>query len=271
MNKLIDNPAALTSIIRRIAIEAGEIILKYYDGLVPNDITKKGDGSPVSEADKAAERHIQSALKDLLPDIPFVGEEAFSENRADDIGDEQYFWLVDALDGTKEFISGGDDFTVNIALIHGRNPFLGVVYAPVTETTYAGHSGTTALKHTPDMKNDKIIHVRNEPANGIVVVGSKSHGSGEKLDHFLEQFKVRKLVKRGSSLKICTIAEGRADLYPRVGPTCEWDIAAGHAVLKAAGGFITTVDGHELTYNKAYPKMLNPEFIASSFEWYDEE
>lgn len=268
MNKLLQNPGALTNMIRRIAIEAGEIVLDYYDDLLPEDIDRKGDGSPVSEADRKAEAFIQKALKDLIPELPFVGEEAFAEGRADDVTGAPYYWLVDALDGTKEFISGGEDFTVNIALVQDGVPILGVVYAPVKESLYAGHSGTHAIKWTAETNKDKPITVRRPPAEGLVVVGSKSHGNNQDLSRFLEEFKIQKVVKRGSSLKICAIAEGKADLYPRFGPTCEWDTAAGDAVLRAAGGFLTKVDGTPLVYRHQDPKFLNPEFITAGFDWF---
>ncbi len=267
--KLIANPAALSNIIRRIAIEAGDITLDYFEGGKDAGVEEKGDGSPVSLADKEAELHIQKALNDLTPTIPMIGEEAAEAARLPDLKGEDYFWLVDPLDGTREFIAGGDDFTVNIALIHKGEPIMGVVFAPATGDLYAGY-GQTAIKYNQDTGKEKPIHVRPEPKAGVTVVASRRHGSDEKLERFLSEFKVNKVVKKGSSLKICAIAEGKADLYPRFGPTCEWDIGAGHAVLRAAGGYVTKEDGTPLTYGGHNPKFLNPEFIASSFSWFQD-
>ncbi|MCB1531892.1 MAG: 3'(2'),5'-bisphosphate nucleotidase CysQ [Alphaproteobacteria bacterium] len=256
--------------VRRIALEAGEITLKYLDDIEAMNVDTKNDDSPVTLADREAEMYIQMSLEKITPNIPMVGEESVALGRAPALDGAEYFWLVDPLDGTKEFIAGGGDYTVNIALIHKGTPIMGVVYAPAKGVLYAGY-GEQAVKWSEDSDKDKPISVRPIPRTGLVVVASKSHGSAEKLDKFLEGFKVEKLVKRGSSLKICAIAEGRADIYPRFGPTCEWDTAAGHAVLKAAGGFLTKECGTELCYGGANPKFLNPEFIASSFAWFDEE
>ena len=270
-NKLLQNLPALTNIVRRIAIEAGEITLKYYDDIDNANVDAKADGSPVSLADQEAEKLIQEKLAEVTPGIPMIGEEAASADQCPSLKEHDYFWLVDPLDGTKEFISGGEDFTVNIALIHKGEPIMGVVYVPVTEDIYAGHEPGSAIRWNPERAEDKPISVRQPPAEGLTVVASASHGNTEKLDTFLEGFKVKKLMKRGSSLKICAIAEGKADLYPRFGPTCEWDTAAGHAVLRAAGGFLTDTDGTPLCYGGLREKYLNPEFIASAFVWKDIE
>lgn len=270
MSTLLDHLPALCNIIRRIAVGAGEITLNYYDQLLPDDIERKDDGSPVSLADKEAEIYIQKQLQDMLPDVPFIGEEASDAGRLPSLEGERYFWLVDPLDGTKEFITGGEDFTVNIALIRGNAPILGVVYAPVTGILYAGHEGAPAIRWSEDTGKDKTIKVRRPENNGLVVVTSRSHGDAQRIESFLQDFKIKKTLKKGSSLKICAIAEGKADIYPRLGPTCEWDTAAGHAVLKAAGGVLTDLDGDELTYGGARPKFLNPEFVAAGFDWVEE-
>ena len=269
MSKLLENPEALCNIVRRIAVEAGGIIMRYYDGLEDFEVIKKSDGSPVSLADQKAEEHIVGALYDLIPDVPVIGEELYSEGRmpAMDAACE-YFWLVDALDGTREFVRGGEEFTVNIALIRNQSPVIGIVYAPVSEIMYAAHGIDTAVKSSPERKDDRPLRVRAEPKNGIVIARSKGNGYAQKLEPFLKQFKVRKQVRMGSSLKMCTIADARADMYPRFGPTCLWDTAAAHAVLIGAGGHVTDVDGKELRYAPDAPKMLNPEFIASSFVWW---
>ncbi len=263
-NRLLEHPNALTNQIRRIAYEAGEITLDYFDdsGLLDADI--KDDGSPVTVADQLAEDYITKKLLKITPDIPIVGEEAVAAGNRPDVSNAEYYWLVDALDGTKEFISGSGQYTVNIALIHQGDPIIGVVYAPFLGELYAGNPEGGAIRHLVDEKSERRIETRPIPKKGITVVSSKSHGSAEKLDTFLEQFKVEKVIKKGSSLKICAIAAGKADLYPRFGPTCEWDTAAGDAVLRAAGGGLTDTQGNPLTYTGQDPKFLNPEFIAWS-------
>jgi 3'(2'), 5'-bisphosphate nucleotidase len=271
MSKLLSHPAALTNIVRRIAIEAGDIILDYYDMPDSGQLDDKGDGSPVTLADREAEALIKKKLAEITPDVPFVGEETVARKGAPDLSGSEYYWCVDPLDGTKEFINDGDDFTVNIALIHRHKPFLGVVFVPVTGVLYAGYENT-AFKWSEDTGKEKTISVRPPPARGLTVVSSKSHGVAEKRDVFLEQFKVDKIVKRGSSLKMCIIAEGKADIYPRFGPTCLWDTAAGHAILNAAGGNITDMDGQTLGYDPAKTTdLLNPDFVASGFDWMGED
>ena len=269
--KLLKSPEALCNMIRRIAMDAGEITLKYFDGMADMQVDQKNDDSPVTLADREAETFIQMSLGELTPTIPMIGEEGVALNKAPEIAeDQEYFWLVDPLDGTKEFIKGTEEFTVNIALIKNGEPVLGVVYAPAKEEMFAGY-GDTAIRWTEESGEDKPISVRPVPKSGMTVVASKSHGNAERLEKFLEGFKVEKLIKRGSSLKICAIAQGRADIYPRLGPTCEWDTAAGDAVLRAAGGMITTLDGKPLPYGGADPKWLNPEFVACSFEWFEKK
>lgn len=269
--KLLSSPEALCNMVRRIALEAGEIVLKYYDGLVDMEVDTKKDDSPVTLADREAEKVIQAALERLTPHVPIVGEEAASLKKIESTKDEPYFWLVDPLDGTKEFINGGDDFTVNIALIKDGVPVMGVVYVPVKGELFAGFGEGQAIRWTEESGKDKPIAVRKPPAGGITVVASKSHSNDEKLEKFLSDFKVEKIIKRGSSLKICAVAMGKADIYPRLGPTCEWDTAAGDAVLRAAGGMMTDTDGKALKYGGSNPKWLNPEFVACSFDWTDTE
>ncbi len=261
-DKLLAHPAALCNMIRRIALEAGELTLDYFDETGFDGADAKGDGSPVTAADRAAEALIEAALADITPDVPMVGEEASEEGRTPDLTDAAYFWLVDPLDGTREFISGGGDYTVNIALIHNGAPVLGVVYAPVNGELYAGHGPGTAVRLNEETGTEKPIHVRQPPAEGLTVVASASHSNAAELEKFLSDYKVAKLIKRGSSLKICAVAAGKADLYPRLGPTCEWDTAAGDAVLRAAGGIITDLQGRDFTYGHAARKFLNPGFIA---------
>ncbi|MCB1556205.1 MAG: 3'(2'),5'-bisphosphate nucleotidase CysQ [Alphaproteobacteria bacterium] len=263
MNKLLSHPQALTNIVRRIAREAGEVTLDYFDESGYPGAEAKGDGSPVTEADRAAEALIERALADVLPDVPFVGEEAVHDGRIPDLSGADYFWLVDALDGTKEFISGGGDFTVNIALIHKDVPLLGVVYAPVRGELYAGCGPGTAVRWREETGTDKPIQTRRPPKEGLTIVSSRSHGDAAKLETFLAGQKVAKILKKGSSLKICAVAAGKADLYPRFGPTCEWDVAAGDAVLRSADGGIFDHAGGLFTYGHAGRKFLNPEFFAA--------
>ena len=271
--KLLTNRKALMNMIRRIAVEAGNITLKHFDDAGYQGADTKADGSPVTLADQEAEAYIEAQLKKILPNILMIGEETASERKRADLSAHEYFWLVDPLDGTKEFISGSGEYTVNIALIHNRQPVMGVVYTPVLGNLYAGYTDPDGSTGTVLWKEDsgveKPLRVRTPPEKGLRVVASKNHGDREELNNFLSGFKVEKLIKKGSSLKICAIAAGKADLYPRFGPTCEWDTAAGHAVLKAAGGIITTTEGSELIYGGDDPKFLNPEFIAANFEWFE--
>ena len=264
--KLLKNPGALCNIVKRIAREAGDITLDYFE--TNSEFESKHDGSPVTIADHAAEEFITKALKDLMPDVPIIGEEAAAKGMLPELQDSEYFWLVDPLDGTKEFISGGGDYTTNIGLIHKGEPLLGVVYAPVKGVLYAGHGPGTAVRWLADNDNEKSIAVRKPPKAGITVIVGLRDADEYKLDKFLQSFKVEKIIKRGSSLKLCLIAEGKADLYPRLGNIYQWDTAAGEAVLRAAGGLIADLEGNNLKYGAHDPKFLNPEFIASSFEWF---
>ena len=263
MKKILlpENRKALCHQVRRIAIAAGDITLHHFDEGGYQGADAKADGSPVTQADKEAQDYINQQLRDIDDSILIVGE----ENKNPDVSNAEYFWLVDPLDGTKEFISGSGDYTVNIALIHKNVSVLGVVYAPVHGDLYAAHGEGTAIKWNEDSDVEKAISVRPPTNKGLVIASSKSHGKGEKLEQFLSHYKVAKQVKRGSSLKMCVIAAGKADMYPRFGLTCEWDTAAAHAVLSAAGGRITDLDGNELQYGLGRSeKFLNPEFIARS-------
>ena len=175
----------------------------------------------------------------------------------------QCFWLVDPLDGTKEFINRNGEFTVNIALIENGTPVLGVVFAPALDRMYAGAMGLGALLEVQGKR--QAIECRSIPEDGLDVVASRSHGDADALDQFLNGRLVRSLKSAGSSLKICLIAEGEADLYPRLGRTMEWDIAAGHAVLAAAGGQIHALNGDVLSYGKR--DLSNPHFYACSADY----
>ena len=263
MKKILqpENRKALCNQVRRIAIEAGEITLTHFDDAGYQGADAKADGSPLTVADQEAQDYINGQLRAIDDSILIVGE----ENKNPDVSNAEYFWLVDPLDGTKEFVSGSGDYTVNIALIYKNQPVLGVVYAPVHGELYAACGEGTAVKWSEDSDVEKEISVRRPMNKGLVIVSSKSHGKGDKLDSFLENYKIQKQVQRGSSLKMCVIAAGKADMYPRFGLTCEWDTAAAHAVLLSAGGSITDLEGNELQYGLGHDeKFLNPEFIARS-------
>jgi 3'(2'), 5'-bisphosphate nucleotidase len=247
--------------VRRIVLEAGARTLSYFDEGVPA-YEEKSDGSPVTHADREAEEIITAGLHDLLPGIPVIGEEAAARNSLPALDGGGWFWLVDPLDGTREFIAGGTDFTVNVALIHGGVPVLGVVYAPAKGELYAGSGADTAVRYLEDTDSEKSIFVRRPPASGLVVLSSRLHGDAGRLESFLAGYKVAKVVKSSSSLKLCAIAAGKADMYPRFGPTSQWDTAAGDAVLRAAGAGIYDMTGAALAYGPREGGFLNPEFVA---------
>ncbi len=265
-SKLLSHHGALCNVVRRIAVDAGALILEYADGIKDMQATSKDDGSPVTLADQEAERLIEASLLDILPDIPVVGEESFSNGARIDFSRHDYFWLVDPLDGTKAFIAGEPDFTVNIGLIYKNKPILGVIYAPEKGELYSGYCGEIkkASRYFEDSETEKDMRTRAMPKYGISVMSSNYSGGSSLQDKMLEQFKVNKIIRKSSSIKICDIANGRADLYPRFGPTCEWDTAAGHAILRAAGGDIIDMSGNALKYGGDHPNLLNPDFIAAS-------
>ena len=252
--------------VRRVAVQAGDLTLMYFDedGFIA-DI--KGDGSPVTRADKEAEDLITRALEDMTPGIPVVGEEAVADGKIPDLTGHEYFWLVDPLDGTKEFVKGSGDYTVNIALIHNHVPVLGVIYAPVPGEMYSGCGEGTALRWMAESQLEKQIRARDMPAEGLTVITSRGHNNQDKIEAFLSDFKVAKVLHRGSSLKMCMIAMGKADIYPRPGETCEWDTAAGDAILRSVGGSVVDFKGVPLHYGHPERKFLNPEFVASSGFW----
>jgi 3'(2'), 5'-bisphosphate nucleotidase len=241
--------------VREIALRAGEVVMAVYS--TDFAVRGKDDASPVTEADERAEEVIVPALQALTPDVPIVAEEAVAAGRIPVVRDR--FWLVDPLDGTKEFIGRNGEFTVNIALVQDGTPVLGVVYAPALGRLFAGAVGGDA--YVEDAQGRRGIRCRAAPAEGLTVVASRSHGDAAALDAFLGGRKVASLKNAGSSLKLCLVAAGEADLYPRLGRTMEWDIAAGHAVLAAAGGSVTDLSGKALAYGK--PGFDNPHFVAS--------
>lgn len=262
--KILQYLPALCNQIRRIAIEAGELTLDYFDESGFSKASQKSDGSPVTEADQAAEKHIKKALLEITPSVPFIGEESVESGQIPDLTQSEYFWLVDPIDGTRAFIAGEDDFTVNIALIHNNIPVLGVIYAPIKGELFAAHGEHTAIRWSEETDKEKWIKARQPSMSGLTVVTSNFHGTGAKLDTFLSEYKVKKRIKKSSSIKFCMIAAGKADMYPRLGPTSEWDTAAGDAILRGAGGQITDMEGHPLIYGKREQNFINPGFIASA-------
>ena len=261
--------AQLTEDLIALTRKAGEAIIEVYQ--TDFDVATKSDASPLTQADLAAHKVIASGLAELTPEIPLVSEESSPPSFAERQSWARY-WLVDPLDGTREFVNRNDEFTVNIALIDGHRAMFGVVGVPVQGTVYTGDLETaTALRHDPSGTTVLQGRTRLE-SDPLVVVASRSHG-GERLENYLayleQSFGEVERTPVGSSLKLCILAEGRADLYPRLGPTSEWDIAAAHAVLEAAGGTVWTVSGEPLAYNRK-ESFLNPEFFAaadSTYPW----
>ncbi len=239
----------------KIAKRAGDEILKIYK--TDFAVEQKADRSPVTEADRVAEALITRAIREGVTDkYPIVGEEAVAAGKAPEIKDS-VFWLVDPLDGTKEFISKNGEFTVNIAIVENGRPVLGVVHAPVTRKTYWGAAVGTFAQDGDGP--ERIIKCRTAPATGLVAMVSRSH-RGPDMDAYLRRFKIASETSAGSALKFCLVAEGRADIYPRLGRTMEWDTAAGHAVLRFAGGTVEDLAGQALAYGK--PGFENPHFVA---------
>ncbi|HEX2666837.1 MAG TPA: 3'(2'),5'-bisphosphate nucleotidase CysQ [Gammaproteobacteria bacterium] len=240
-----------------IARSAGQQIMQVYG--TDFDVAMKDDKSPVTDADLAAHKVIVADLKRITPDLPVLSEESagipFEERRR-----WSSYWLVDPLDGTKEFINRNGDFTVNIALIQDGAPVAGVVYVPVNGLSYYGCVGVGAFRRDKDGQAAPIKARKLVPNAPVKVVASRSH-RGPLLDGYLAKLGPHETVSRGSSLKFCLVAEGAADVYPRLGPTSEWDTGAGHAVLLAAGGQVIGMDGKPLPYNSK-DSLLNEHFIA---------
>jgi 3'(2'),5'-bisphosphate nucleotidase len=247
----------------RVAEQAGAEIMAVRAAMVSGDVRTKGDGSPVTEADERAEAVILEALAQLSPDVPVVAEEAVAAGHMPDTGAS--FWLVDPLDGTREFVDGNSDFTVNIALIEDGKPVLGIVHVPATGVTYAGSRDGAKVRHHAE-GGWQPIQVASADGHGLRVIASRSHLSPETRE-FIERFDVAEMVSAGSSLKFCKLAAGEADLYPRLSRTMEWDTAAADAVLRAAGGRVMTLDGQPLLYGKRNQAddsdFANPWFVAT--------
>jgi 3'(2'), 5'-bisphosphate nucleotidase len=247
--------------VAHIARQAGALIMQIYSGAF--EVRSKADTSPVTEADERAEALIVPLLHSLTPGLAVVGEEATARGDVPTLG--RRFWLVDALDGTREFVSRNGEFTVNIALVEDGRPVLGVVHIPVQNRLFVGVVGQGAgvfEAAAPDTR--QVIQCRALPAVGATLASSRSHGDEDLLTAWLSAqgagCTVSARISAGSSLKFGLIAAGQADLYPRFGPTMEWDTAAGHAVLAAAGGSVTDLSGQPLRYGK--PGFRNPHFVA---------
>ncbi|ATA22708.1 3'(2'),5'-bisphosphate nucleotidase CysQ [Brenneria goodwinii] len=241
----------------QLARDAGDAIMQVYDGHQPVEVAHKKDDSPVTAADLAAHRVIKAGLAAAYPDIPLLSEEdppQWSERQR-----WQRYWLVDPLDGTKEFLKRNGEFTVNIALIDNGQAVLGVVYVPVTDVMYAAADGE-AWKEEKGERRQIAVHDARPP----LVVVSRSHADDKELKDYLSQLGDHQTVSIGSSLKFCLVAEGKAQLYPRFGPTNVWDTAAGHAVAVAAGAQVNDWQGKPLSYAPR-ESFLNPGFRVSLF------
>jgi 3'(2'), 5'-bisphosphate nucleotidase len=249
-----------------VALAAGRAEMRHFhDGTA---IEMKADATPVTAADREAEAIIVAALRQIRPDVPIVAEEATSAGGLPTIGD--HFFLVDPLDGTREFISHCGEFTINIALIEARRPVFGLVYAPAMDELYVtlGPSQAFMAHIAPNETAARLwasgltrIASRAPDPEALSVIASRLH-MNPATELFLARYRIAERRSVGSSLKFCMIAKGEADLYPRLGRTTEWDTAAGHAVLAAAGGTVTTLDGATLLYGKADAQFRNPDFIA---------
>jgi 3'(2'), 5'-bisphosphate nucleotidase len=250
--------------LRRIALRAGEEILRIYG--TDFAVEQKGDSSPLTAADTRAHEVICEGLARLTPAIPVWSEESADVPAARRASWSE-FWLVDPLDGTKEFVRRNGEFTVNIALIRANAPVLGVVLAPVRDEDYHGAAGAGAWARR-GREAPRPLQVAERAANPLRVAGSRSHADPG-VTAFLARVGPHRLVSLGSSLKFCLVAAGEADVYPRLGPTCEWDTAAGQAVVECAGGRVTDLAGAPLRYNTR-PGTVNPAFVAygdTSRDW----
>ena len=250
----------------KIVYKAGLLIMDIYQENF--DVNTKTDNSPVTIADKNAEELILNDLYNIFPDIPVVSEEAYSNGILPDFNDK--FFLVDPLDGTKEFIKKNGEFTVNIGLIKNELSVIGVIYAPAKNVMYFSDEKNNAYELKIDknfsgsLKNAKKINTNSYDIKNLIAVTSRSHNN-KKTNEFLRDYNIQETLLLGSSYKFCLLACGKADIYPRLSPTCEWDIAAGHAILKAAGGNIYTLDGDELRYGHKDNNFINPHFLARHY------
>ena len=259
-------PPQLLPDVVALAHRAGEAILEVYAGEF--DVTLKGDDSPLTVADLRSHRIIAAGLAALTPSVPVISEEAATVPLAER-GAWDWVWLVDPLDGTKEFVSRNGEFTVNIALIHRQVPVLGVLHVPLTGTTWQAAAGLGAFRGERD-GTTREVHVRGAIAGAARVVGSRSHRGGG-LDALLDRLGPHEFRPLGSASKFGLVADGSADVYPRLGPTSEWDTAAGQAIVEIAGGHVVGRDGRPLRYN-ARETLLNSDFICygdASRAWHE--
>lgn len=241
--------------INQVARASGGIIREYFQSSYNVDI--KEDKSPVTTADLAANDYIEQYLNDLTPDIPRISEE--SDNSSYEIRKHWHtFWLIDPLDGTREFIKNRPDFTVNIALIHNNRPILGSIYLPISDQLYYATEGNPAYR-CDQTDEPTIIAVTDSTHTIPRICGSRAHHS-KLMQAFLNNVGKHELIARGSSIKSCLVADGSADIYPRFGPTWEWDTAAAQCIIEQSGGHLTTLDMNALSYNKE--SLLNPSFLA---------
>jgi 3'(2'), 5'-bisphosphate nucleotidase len=245
--------ARLLPEVRALAREAGRAILAHYDS--PPAPTHKQDGSPVTQADFDADAIISPGLARLTPHLPVVSE----ESRHGDATNARGFWLVDPLDGTRDFLARTGEFTVNIGLVWDGEPVLGVMHVPVGDLSYAATVPGGAVV-ARGAGSDTPMRVRDVPAAGLTVVQSRFRGRQQGVDEFLTRHQVHEVIQRGSAVKFCDVAAGIADIYPCFGPSYEWDTAAGHAIVNAAGGRVTLPDGSAFSYAKK--DFLNGPFVA---------
>lgn len=250
--------------IKDISIEAGNGILGIYNS--GYSVEHKDDKSPLTEADMISHNIICKHLADLTPDIPVLSEES-SDIPCEIRKTWQRYWLIDPLDGTREFIKCNGEFTVNIALVENHNPVLGVVHVPVSDVTYYAYSGNGSYKQLNDQDPRKINTRKTNPSK-LTVAGSRSHGSARQ-QAFIEKLGDIEVFSIGSSLKFCMVAEGRVDIYPRFGPTSEWDTAAAQCIVEEAGGIVVDENFNRLQYNHG-ESLLNPNFLVigdPAFDW----
>ncbi len=254
---MLSSDPSLVRAVVALARRAGTKILEVYHSDFATE--RKQDGTPVTVADTAAEAIILPGLQELTPAIPAIGEESAAAG-ADQPVTSDTFWLVDPLDGTREFVKRNDEFSVNIGLIENGIPVLGVVHGPVTGVTYAAHGPGTAIVTHAELDQARPVRRRNRDPGALVALVSRSHSVGDRLGTYLDTLPVAERLPCGSALKFGLLADGKADFYPRFGPTSEWDTAAGHAVLNAVGGHLETWQGEPWRYNK--PGFRNPGFLA---------
>ena len=262
--------ASLADAVLPSVLAAARIQMGYFRS--GTAVITKADTTPVTAADRLSEAVILAALAQIAPSVPVIAEEAMAAGVMPQLGPEPdaEFFLVDPLDGTREFINGRPEFTINIALVRGGVPRFGLIYAPASGilTATLGDDHCVEAYVAPDAAVTRLaeltlnaIHTRTAPAAGLVAVASLSHNSPG-TDAFLAQYTIIRRIAAGSSLKFCLVAKGNADIYPRVGPTCEWDVAAGHAILRAAGGTVTRLDGARFGYGNQAGRFRNPDFVA---------